>query len=356
MAEGQAGLRTRVDLLPEPTMVAQSIQMQAVVEQVRRTATIDNLPVLLLGETGVGKQEMAEFLHATSIHIHGRSDALFVDINCSGITPTLLESELFGHEKGSFTDAIKEKQGLLEIADRGSVFLDEIGDASLSFQSRLLKFLDTGRFMRVGSTQPRQSQARVIAATHQDLFRAVKKRKFREDLLFRLNVYPILIPPLRERFSDLEPLVQNCINRFNEQHGTRVSSKLGAGVVDMLVGYSWPGNVRQLFNAVERAIVNRGGEGELLVSDFTLDREKDEMPAATGSIAAPTVQAQIPDQVVSLREFRKSYLEPLEGRYIGQVLTNLRWNRRKAADILGISYKSLLNMIKGHNLEGGRNN
>jgi transcriptional regulator with PAS, ATPase and Fis domain len=328
------GLSARLSALPEPTMVALSVEMQAVVEELRKAALIDDLCVMITGETGTGKQEAAEFLSITSNHAHSRPDAPFVDVNCSGINENLVESELYGHVRGSFTGAYGDKVGLLEKASGGTLFLDEVGDASSGVQTRLLKFLDTGQIMRVGGVDSIEVRTRVVAATHRDLSKMAAEGKFREDLLFRLNVYSVHIPPLRERYTDMEPLIQSCITRFNDQHATSISTEVTSSVLSMLQEHSWPGNVRELFNAVERAIVHRGGRGRLETSDFAFRRIPKSQLKTTEDI-------QIGDDV-SLETVEKLHLRRLYERHNG--------NKAKLGQVLGLHRPTVYNKLRKHGI------
>ena len=209
-----------------------------------------NTTVLLLGESGTGKDLLARYIHYNST----RKDKIFIPVNCSALTETLLESELFGHEKGSFTGAISTKRGLIEIASGGTFFFDEIGDVSPSVQGKLLRVLQEREFMRVGGTDIITADIRLIAATNKNLEQCIKERTFREDLYYRLNVVSVRLPPLRERKDDLLPLAQFFLKRFNKKIGKKIC-EIPQDVHGILMGYNWPGNVRELENVMERAVV-----------------------------------------------------------------------------------------------------
>jgi len=209
-----------------------------------------NTTVLLLGESGTGKDLLARYIHYSST----RKDKIFIPVNCSALTETLLESELFGHEKGSFTGAISTKRGLIEIASGGTFFFDEIGDVSPSVQGKLLRVLQEREFMRVGGTDIITADIRLIAATNKNLEQCIKERTFREDLYYRLNVVSVCLPPLRERKDDLLPLAQFFLKRFNKKIGKKIC-EIPQDVHGILMGYNWPGNVRELENVMERAVV-----------------------------------------------------------------------------------------------------
>lgn len=233
--------RSRAPRLPGP-----------VAETLRLLAASPSTSVLLLGETGTGKGVVARHLHELS----PRAPQPFVDINCAALGPELLESELFGHERGAFTDARDFKKGLLEIADRGTVFFDEIAEMPLTVQGKILKFLEERTFRRVGGTRSLQVDVRVVAATHQDLQRAVEAGRFRQDLLYRLDVMPVVVPPLRERRADIVPLARDFASELSRCGGPALTPEAEAE----LQRHDWPGNVRELRNVIERSlIVSRGG-------------------------------------------------------------------------------------------------
>ncbi len=217
--------------------------------------------VLLLGETGTGKELFAKALHARS----PRRRFSIVSVNCAALPPTLIESELFGHERGAFTDALTQRQGRFELAHQGTLFLDEIGDLPLELQAKLLRVLQEGEFERVGASKTRKVDVRIVAATHRDLRRAVSQGEFREDLYYRLNVFPIRVPPLRERREDIPALVWATIQR-RQQAMRRNVSRVPQAVMERLQRYDWPGNVRQLENVIERALIHSAGDTLVLGS------------------------------------------------------------------------------------------
>jgi DNA-binding NtrC family response regulator len=235
-----------------PDLCAESPAMKAAVEAARQVAASD-ATVLLLGESGTGKSRLARFIHYTS----RRAAAPIVEVHCAALPETLLEGELFGHEKGAFTGATQRKQGHLAAADGGTLFLDEIGEITPATQVKLLRFLQERSFVPLGATAERTVDARVVAATHRDVAAAVKEGRFREDFLYRLNVFSIVVPPLRERPEDVVPLAERFLTGRGLPPG-----KLSAAARDRLLGHSWPGNVRELENVLERALI-LAGDGDV---------------------------------------------------------------------------------------------
>ncbi len=224
--------------------------LRSVVHLVRQVAPTDS-PVLLTGETGVGKDVVANAIHLSS----SRGNGPFIPVNCGAIPDSVLDSELFGHEKGAFTGALSKKRGRFERANGGTIFLDEIGDMPLSAQVRLLRVIQHREIERVGGTDSIPVDIRIIAATHQDLTKMIHTNRFREDLLFRLNIFPIVVPPLRDRLCDIPALVQHFIERKARELKMREIPHLAPGAIDDLMSYNWPGNVRELENLIERAII-----------------------------------------------------------------------------------------------------
>lgn len=218
-----------------------------------------NINVLLEGETGTGKEVLARFIH----HASQRNDQTFIGVNCGALSETILESELFGHEKGAFTGAVQQRKGLFEIASKGTLFLDEIAEASQPIQVKLLRILETREFMRVGSERTLRTNARIVAATHANLEQAVKAKEFREDLLYRLNVVKLHIPPLRERKEDLPLLIEFLLSKHVERQ-----VKFSTEALSLLMNYEWPGNIRELANIVTRAITLSEGETDIITPQY----------------------------------------------------------------------------------------
>ena len=256
-------------------IIGKSPALQNVLEQVSIVAATDST-VLLHGETGTGKELIARAIH----NLSSRRERTFVRMNCAAIPSGLLESELFGHEKGAFTGALMQRKGRFELADGGSLFLDEIGDISLELQAKLLRAVQEQEFERLGSTKTIHVDVRIIAATHRDLTAMIREEKFREDLFYRLNVFPIEIPPLRERREDIPLLVNHFVSQLCRRMGKRIES-VSRQAMQVLTNHAWRGNVRELANFLERAVIlTRGDELEVPIAEL---RTSSEMDLATGS-------------------------------------------------------------------------
>ncbi len=324
-------------------IVAESPAMREVTRLVQRVAQSEASTILLLGESGVGKGLVAHALHyGSSIH-----EKPFVDITCTALTETLLESELFGHERGAFTDARTQKKGLLEIADGGSVFLDEIGDLSPAMQGKLLRFLEEKSFRRVGGTRDIHVSVRVIAATNKDLAGEVEAGRFRRDLYFRLNVIPIRIPALRERREDILPLARGFVRHYGMEFRKPVLG-LSSPVEERLLAYEWPGNVRELRNAIERAMLLADGT-ELNVEDLPHELRL----LASAVPAAPLVAVGAPSGRsggFTLPESGLSF-EELERDLLCQALERCSGNRTRAARLLGLNRDRIRYRIHKFGLE-----
>ncbi len=302
-------------------IIGESKPMAEAVDTARKAAA-SSATVLLLGESGTGKEIFARAIH----HWSERRSQPFVAINCVGLAKELLESELFGHEKGAFTGADQLKKGKLELANGGTVFLDEIGDMSAELQTKLLRFLQEREFDRVGGRDPIRVDVRIVAATNRDLESAVKENRFREDLYHRLNVIPITLPPLRERAEDIGPLAEHFLRRFAAESKKQFTA-LADDALARLTGYHWPGNVRELANVIERAVVLGHGP-TLAVKDLP------------NRIAAAEPLAQ--NDNLSYREAMESTRRTL----VAQALAQTNGNRAAAAKALGLHEKYFLRLIK----------
>jgi transcriptional regulator with GAF, ATPase, and Fis domain len=268
LADDNRHLQGEVKRLSGDRLTGGEVGLKDVMKKAAQVAHLSS-PVLLLGETGVGKEIVANAIHNRSM----RRDGPFIRVNCGAITDTLVDSELFGHEKGAFTGAISLKRGIFERADKGTVFLDEIAELTLQAQVKMLRVLQHKEFERVGGSGPVKVDIRIIAATHRNLEDMIREGTFREDLWFRLNVFPIVIPPLRERKSDIPALVRHFIDRKSHELGIKKPPLLSPGAIDLLMAYNWPGNVRELENIVERALIVHK-EGETLFFDNLLPHQE----------------------------------------------------------------------------------
>jgi two-component system response regulator AtoC len=318
-------------------IVAESPPMKEVVRLVRRIAESEASTILLLGESGVGKGLVARALHFAG----PRWERPFMNITCTALPEALLESELFGHEKGAFTDAKVQKKGLFELADGGTIFLDEIGDLPQGMQGKLLRVLEDRTFRRVGGTRDIQVAVRIVAATNKDLSKEVEAGRFRGDLYFRLKVIPIDIPSLRDRAEDLLPLTQSFIRHFNSEFHKQIEG-LDREAIDCMKRYPWPGNVRELRNAIER--------GVLLSDDRTLTKADlpSEVRASGGDPGAAgngsSGSFRLPPGGVSL--------EALEKDLVIQALARSRGNRTRAAQMLGMNRDQIRYRIEKFSLDG----
>jgi formate hydrogenlyase transcriptional activator len=271
-------------------IVGRSDALHRVLDQVATVAPTD-ATVLLHGETGTGKELIARAIH----NLNARRDRSFVRINCAAIPSGLLESELFGHEKGAFTGALMQRKGRFELADQGSLFLDEIGDISLELQPKLLRAVQEQEFERLGSARTIHVNVRIIAATHRDLRAMIRENKFREDLFYRLNVFPIEIPPLRERCEDIAPLANYFVSKLSRQMGKKIKA-ISPQAMEVLTNASWPGNVRELQNIVERAIILSRGD-VIGSADFELPS----LTTATAPVSDAAERQQIEDALRASR-------------------------------------------------------
>ena len=338
-----------------PRIIGEDPQLRLVSQQLHRAAATD-ATVLLEGESGTGKELFARALHALS----PRADGPFVAINCAAIPDTLLETELFGHEKGAFTGAVGRKPGRFEMAHRGTLFLDEIGDLPLGLQAKILRALETKQFERVGGTSSLHVDARVVAATNRQLKARVAARQFREDLYFRLSVFPITIPPLRERGPDIPTLARHFVDKFCRDLNKRVAL-LSSSAIDALRSYPWPGNVRELQNCIERAVILCEGDtiqpSHLNLSFRTPTEavlQTESQPAAP--LAAPAANghplAQI-DLSGTMSETVKRVTAVVERLKLAEALRNARGNKERAAEALQVSYKALLQKQREHGVPDG---
>jgi Nif-specific regulatory protein len=302
--------------------IATSNEAMARCLQLARLAARSDVPVVLLGETGTGKTLLAHAIHNSS----GRASEPFVSFNAAAMSETLLESQLFGHEKGAFTGAEARKKGRFELAEGGTLFLDEIGDINLSTQVKLLRVLQEREFERVGGTETIKVNVRLIAATNKDMELAISQGSFREDLYYRLNVFTIFVPPLRDRKADLLLLADHFLEKFSREHGKSIK-RISTPAIDMLVSYHWPGNVREMENALERAVLMC--EGQVIHAHHL-------PPSLQTAEASGTITR------VSLADAVVAYEKDL----IQDALKTTRGNRAKAARLLDATERILNYKIK----------
>jgi DNA-binding NtrC family response regulator len=322
-----------------PRIVGESPPMQAVSQQLQKVATTETT-VLLLGESGTGKELFARAVH----HVSNRRDQPFVALNCAAIPESLVENELFGHERGAFTGAGNRKVGKIELAQRGTLFLDEIGELPLASQAKLLRVLEERRFERVGGTQSIEVDVRIVVATNRDLAVRIREKLFREDLYFRISAVPLTIPPLRDRADDIDILADHFLEKFSRELGKPLLT-LSAEARLRLREYPWPGNVRELQNALERAVILADGSEisrELLVCK----------PASVNTDAAPA--NLVPDSFSwegSFDDVTARAQHHVERVLLESALKETRWNKTRAAEKLGITPKTLLAKMRATGLE-----
>jgi two-component system response regulator AtoC len=329
LPENGERLRTELDLLTSPAMR----EILGVIEQAARA----DVTVLICGETGVGKDVVARAIHAQS----PRRRNAYIKVNCAAMPRELLESELFGHERGAFTGAHQRKPGRFELADGGTIFLDEIGELHPALQAKLLHVLQDGEFSRVGGRGDLKVDVRVIGATNRDLAREVAAGRFREDLFYRLNVINILVPPLRERSGEVPGLVRYFVQRYSRLFNFP-ERELTAEAMQAFIAHPWPGNVRELENFVKRMIV---------LQDFTLYRTLAPAAANVAPMPAARPETFTATQGLSLKEISRRAVLEAEREVIMRTLEQCRWNRVKTARMLKISYRALLYKMKDMGLK-----
>jgi DNA-binding NtrC family response regulator len=312
-------------------IIGNSEEMERVKKMILKVAGSTST-VMIRGDSGVGKERVARAIYKAS----PRAGEVFQAVNCAAINENLIESELFGHEKGSFTGAHTQKKGQFETADRGTLFLDEIGDLNISMQAKILRALQEKEIMRVGGTRPIKVDVRVIAATNRDLEAMVKDGRFREDLYYRLNIIPIVIPPLRNRRDDIPPLVDFFIAKHSASSNRQIQG-LTASARNLVMSYSWPGNVRQLESAIERAIL-LCEENEIQVEDLPVEIRQE-------GTSASAFNFKLPPEGISFEEVERSL--------ITQAMEQTNWNITRAAKLLGLSFRTLQYRLEKFGMKKG---
>ena len=319
-------------------IVGGSSAMMAVFELIETIAPT-NSTVLISGESGTGKELVARAVHVRS----SRSDRPFVAVNCGALPDTLLESELFGHMRGAFTGADTNKKGLLEVAEKGTIFLDEIGEMSAMTQVKLLRVLQERKFRRLGGTEEVEVDIRIIAATNRDLGKRVATGDFREDLFYRINVIPVKLPPLRERHDDIEALAEHFVEKFATQMKKDIQGISGAAIA-CLRGYGWPGNVRELENAIERAVA-------LERTPSVLPDSLPEAVRAASGLGTPPAPAGIEDVTLTGGFDLEQHVQGIEREYIMEALRRSNGVKKNAAELLGLSFRQFRYLLKKYNIQ-----
>ena len=342
------GLRNRINVLERQVghyqdgeIITRSRKMYELfdfIDQIAKTSST----VIIYGETGTGKELIANMIHRKDRGM----EKPFVTIDCTSLSANLLESELFGHEKGAFTGAIARKKGLFEIANGGTVFLDEIGEMPLQLQSKILKVLESKSFRRVGGEKYLATDVQIIAATNRDLKQFVEERRFRQDLYYRLNVVPIHLPPLRERREDIFPLIEYFIQVFNKKIGRNIS-EVSNEALRALIDYDWPGNIRELRNIIEHLMILSKDDviqEEILPSEI---RESDHKGNSRSNRLPADGYAKLPD----FRKTKKAVLEDFEKNYLRELLNRNKWNIPKSARDLDMHRSSLQRLLRKYRLQ-----
>jgi two-component system response regulator AtoC len=338
-SENQA-LRDYCDQVTEDlSFLAASPQMVRIRQQILQIAPVD-VPVFVCGESGVGKEVVARMIHLRS----KRRNQAFIKVNCAALPGELLESELFGFEQGAFTGAVRSKPGKFELANKGTIFLDEIAEMSTHLQAKLLHVLQDHQYSRLGGRHMIETDVRVLAATNVDVHEAMKTGKFREDLYYRLNVLSILVPPLRERTAEIPLLFRHFLEKYSEKFG-KLPAEPSKHLLDAALNYPWPGNLRELENFVKRYVILEDDEGSL--------RELVEM-SATRQRTSPREEPVLPKEQ-GLKALVRGLKDEAEMEAIADALEKTRWCRKDAAKMLCISYKALLYKMRQFNLDTPRN-
>ncbi len=327
----------------EQEIITQNEEFKKILETVKKIAEYD-VAVLIIGESGTGKELIAKMIHKNS----ARRNCPFISIDCATLPDTLVESELFGHEKGAFTGANETKIGRFELANTGTLFLDEIGNLSISTQKKLLRVLQEKKITRIGGKKEINLDIRVITATNVDLKESVKKSEFREDLYHRINEFYIELPPLRKRNGDIELLINHFIIKYDKKYDKKVKH-VSNDVMNFLTSYSWPGNVRELENVIKHSVIMCESE-TIEMNDLpkSLIKNKD---FASEKVDDLTNFEFKDEEILPIKDIMDKIKGDIERKIIIKALTRYKWNKTKVAEILQIDYKTLYNKIKEYKIE-----
>jgi psp operon transcriptional activator len=332
--------------IEDQQLIGESPAFHEVLERVSRVAQL-NRPVLVIGERGTGKELIAARIH----YLSPRWDKPYVKLNCAALTDSLLESELFGHEAGSFTGAIKRRLGRFELANQGSIFLDELANTSDRVQEKILRVIEYGELERVGGSETIRSDVRIVGATNEDLPALTETGKFRADLLDRLAFDVITLPPLRERREDIIPMAEHFAVKMCGELGLSVFPGFSHNAKEQLMDYAWPGNVRELKNVSERAVYTSAGESKVIESIAFDPFESPWRPRVKNSESAETRIAGLPEQAYDFKE----HVQELEIALLQDALERSRFNQKKTAEFLGLTYHQLRGYLRKYDLTDGSN-
>jgi len=319
-------------------LIGKSPKIKQVITMIQKVAPTDST-VLIYGESGTGKELVARAVHANSL----RKNQVFFAVDCGTLSSSLLESELFGHRKGAFTDAHNDKDGMFKLAQNGTIFLDEISNINTDVQSKLLRFLETREFIPLGDTKPSKVDVRLIFATNKNLLDMVKTGSFREDFYYRIDVYPILLPPLRERNMDILPIAYHFLNQFS-QNMDKLIEGFSDEAVHRLIEYDWPGNIRQLRNAVERAVI-LCEENQISMADLPLLDDTGDIDSALEDI--PLTNEELKQ---AKKQIRQESVKKIEKKFIVNALIKNNWNVTRAAKSVGLQRSNFHNLMKKYGI------
>jgi len=336
------GLRRQVDRFQEGELITRSRKMKDLLEFVNRIAKASTT-VMIYGETGTGKELIADLIHKES----PRAGKPFVPIDCTSLPENLLESELFGHEKGAFTGAVGLKKGLFQVANEGTVFLDEIGELHLTLQSKILRVLETKSFRRVGGERYLETDVRIVAATNRNLRRLIKEKRFRSDLFYRLNVVPVYLPPLRERKEDIFPLIEYFVEFFNKKIGRNISN-VSNEALNLLIDYDWLGNIRELKNVIEHMVIMSRGDVIGMQNLPTEIRSIDKDVGFRSGHLIESASEILPDY----RKTKKEVIEGFERDYLKRLLEKNQWNISQSAREIKMHRSSFQRLARKYGLRG----